>query len=150
VIARSPLAALVAFSLLATTGGACKRHKLPTRTIQVGEHSMLVELADNGETRARGLMNRDSLPASEGMLFVYPDEKERGFWMKNVRFPLSIAFASKDGTIVSISDMKPMSKRSTKSGGPAMYALEVNEGWFREHGVKPGDKLGNLPGPAEH
>lgn len=131
------------------TGVACRRHQLPTTTITVGEHKMLVEVADNGENRNRGLMNRDRLPADEGMLFVYPDEKPRSFWMKNVRFPLSIAFAKQDGTIVSISDMAPMTTRSTPSGAPAMYALEVNEGWFRENGVSVGDKLGKLPGPSE-
>lgn len=141
-------ASLVLVSVVGTTG--CKRHVLPTTRIKVGEHSMLVEVADNGENRARGLMNRDGLPANEGMLFVYPEAEPRGFWMKNVRFPLSIAFAGEDGVIVSISDMKPMSKRSTLSGAPAMYALEVNEGWFLENGVKVGQVLGDLPGPAEH
>lgn len=137
-------------ALVAVAGSTgCKRHVLPTTTIEVGEHRMLVEVADTGENRSRGLMNRPSLPADEGMLFVYPEEKPRSFWMKNVRFPLSIAFAGEDGVIVSIADMKPMSKRSTLSGAPAMYALEVNEGWFLEHDVNVGDKLGGLPGPAE-
>jgi len=141
------LLALAGTAVMAT---ACKRHALPTTTITVGEHSMLVEVADDGEERARGVMNRDGLGANEGMLFIYPDEKERSFWMKNVRFPLSIAFADKSGKILSISDMQPMSQRGTKSGGPAMYALEVNEGWFREHGVEPGDMLGKLPPPSKH
>lgn len=141
------MVALLGAALVGSAG--CKRHVLPTRTITVGPHSMLVEVADTGENRARGLMNRESLPADEGMLFVYPDEEPRSFWMKNVRFPLSIAFADKDGKIVSIADMKPMSSRSTTSGAAAMYALEVNEGWFLEHDVTVGQKLGNLPGPAK-
>jgi uncharacterized membrane protein (UPF0127 family) len=108
---------------------------------------MLVEVADDAEEQARGLMNRDSLGANEGMLFVYPESRERSFWMKDTRIPLSIAFASPDGTIVSVADMRPMSRKRTLSGAPAMYALEVNQGWFEANGVAVGDKLGNLPPP---
>ena len=131
-------------------GAGCRRHALPTQTILVGPHRMLVEVADDGQEQARGLMNRDSLGANEGMLFVYPESKERSFWMKNTRIPLSIAFAAPDGTIVSMFDMRPMSSRSTRSGADAMYALEVNQGWFEDHDVSVGDKLGELPPPPEH
>lgn len=140
--------ALVVLALVASSG--CRRHVLPTTTITVGTQRVLVEVADDGQERSRGLMFRDSLPSSEGMLFVYPEAKERSFWMKNVRFPLSIAFMDSSGTIVSVSDMKPMSSRSTPSGAPAMYALEMNDGWFEEHGIAVGTVVTGLPEPSEH
>ena len=65
--------------------------------------------------------------------------------MKNTRIPLSIAYADASGTILNIADMKPLQKEGTPSTGPAMYALEMNQGWFADKGVKAGDKLTDLP-----
>lgn len=116
--------------------------------LKVGPATVAVELADTPEERQLGLMYRDTLPAGQGMLFVYPDAQERRFWMKNTRVPLSIAFIDPTGVIVSMADMTPLDTRTTPSGHAAMYALEVNRGWFREHGVKVGDAVVGLPGPA--
>ena len=133
------------WAVLLAIGVACRSHRFPTHTIMVGDQPMLVEVASDGGQRAQGLMYRDSLPAQEGMLFIYPKEQELSFWMKNTRIALSIAFARGDGTIIRIADMRPMSKISTKSEGRALYALETNKGWFEEHGVEVGDKLTALP-----
>jgi uncharacterized membrane protein (UPF0127 family) len=91
--------------------------------------------------RAQGLMYRTSMPAGSGMVFVYDDEAPRSFWMKDTRIPLSIAFVSSSGRIVSISDMQPLNTTSVPSGAPARYAIEVNKGWFAEHDVAVGDMV---------
>jgi hypothetical protein len=135
-------------TLFAVSG--CSRHQLPTTVIRVKDVPMRVEVADDGEERSRGLMFRDSLGADEGMLFVYPVEAPRSFWMKDTRIPLSIAYLASDGTIVSMADMRPMSERGTPSDQPAMYALEVNQGWFGKRGIAVGDRVQDLPGPSEH
>ncbi len=127
----------------------CSTKTFPTTTIDVAGTPVLVELAVTEEQKARGLMHRDSLPADDGMLFVYPDTKPRSFWMKDTRIPLSIAFIEPDGDIVKIADMKPLDRASTKSLYPAKYALEMNQGWFEEHGVKAGDKVGGIPSDAD-
>ena len=132
-----------ALSVLCLLG--CNRHQLPTAEIGVGSASMLVELAYEPQTRAKGLMYRDGIRADEGMLFVYPDVKPRSFWMKNTRMPLSIAFADPQGTILYMADMIPLSTQHTKCPQPAKYALEVNKGWFKSQGVKVGDKLTAIP-----
>jgi uncharacterized membrane protein (UPF0127 family) len=119
--------------------------KLPTATLQVGEHSVKVELATTYADRQQGLMHRDSLPSDTGMLFVYKDEKIRSFWMKDTRIPLSIAFANRRGEIVRIDDMTPFDKSSTSSLVPATYALEMTKGWFSEHGITPGAKITGIP-----
>ena len=124
---------------------ACGAHQLPTQTIDVGGHSVTAEIADDAETRARGLMYRESMSADDGMLFVYPDETPRSFWMKDTTLPLSIAFADRQGVIVKIADMKPLDTSRVQSLYPAMYALEMNRGWFDAHGVAAGAKLGDLP-----
>jgi uncharacterized membrane protein (UPF0127 family) len=119
--------------------------KLPVRTLDVDDHAVSAEIAADEETRMRGLMYRDAMGEDDGMLFVYPDERVRSFWMKDTRIPLSIAFADKHGTIVWIADMKPFDTRSTSSMVPATYALEMNQGWFARNGVERGDSIGNLP-----
>lgn len=110
-------------------------------TIRVGGIPVRVEIADEEEERQRGLMHRDSLGADEGMLFVYPEQRTLSFWMRNTRIPLSIAFADRRGVIVDIQQMDPNTEELHRSRSPAMYALEMNRGWFREHGVTEGDRI---------
>jgi uncharacterized protein len=108
-----------------------------------------VEIAENDEQRAYGLMNRNSLPASSGMLFVYdqPQPAEGSFWMFNTRIPLDIAFLDADGSIVSIRQMEPCASPypqwcpSYESGAPFQYALEMNLGWFEQNRVGVGDRV---------
>ena len=92
-----------------------------------------------------GLMGRVSLLPDQGMLFIYPDEAPRSFWMKNTPLPLSIAFMDVNGRIVHIADMRPLSEAPIPSQHPAMYALEMTQGWFGEHGVKVGQSVAGLP-----
>ena len=76
------------------------------------------------------------------MLFAYAQDQVLGFWMKDTRIPLSIAFMDAGGKILEIHDMDPREPdRRYISGQPARYALEVNRGWFEEHGIKVGDSL---------
>jgi len=117
----------------------------PTATLTVKGQQITAELVANDSDRARGLMERESMAADHGMLFAYPDEKVRGFWMKNTWIPLSIAFADDEGVIVRIADMQPHDLTRTSSLYPAMYALEMNQGWFAEHGVAKGDRIEGIP-----
>ena len=131
--------------LMMLTTGCGSRSGLPTATVQVGGHAVDVEIAATPESRQLGLMHRDSLGTNDGMLFVYPDGRPRGFWMKDTRIPLSIAYADKNGTIVRIKDMTPFSTERVPSINPATYALEMNQGWFEANGVKKGDTIGPIP-----
>ena len=103
-----------------------------------------VEIADSDEERQVGLMNRESLPADAGMLFVFEEDVEFGFWMKNTLIPLSIAFADADGEIVRILDMEPCEADPCtvyEPGATYRTALEVNQGAFADWGVAEGDRL---------
>ncbi|MCA9493355.1 MAG: DUF192 domain-containing protein [Myxococcales bacterium] len=124
---------------------ACAGSGLPVHTLDVSGNKVRAELAFTDQSRQNGLMNRDSMGADDGMLFIYRDEAIRGFWMKDTRIPLSIAFANRHGEIVKIADMTPFDQSRVSSLAPAMYALEMNKGWFEEHGVKKGDTIGGLP-----
>lgn len=118
--------------------GACSTSRLPTATLTIAGHPLTVEVAASDADRARGLMHRDSLPEGRGMVFVYADDVPRSFWMKDTRIPLSIAFVDRDGSIVRIADMQPLSTKSTPSLYPARYAIEVNKGWFAARGIEAG------------
>ena len=114
-------------------------------SVELGGKSFAVEIADTREKQALGLMFRDEMPAGEGMLFIFPDEAPRSFWMKNTRIPLDIMYFDKDMNMVSISaDTQPCRVSrcpSYPSIAPAKYVLELNAGTASELGVGPGDRL---------
>lgn len=112
-----------------------------TVRIRVAGIPVTVEVADEPGERERGLMGKDSLPEDTGMLFVYGEESTRSFWMRNTRIPLSIAFLDQRGRVVDIQRMEPESDSLYTSRRPAMYALEMPRGWFRERGVAVGDRV---------
>jgi uncharacterized protein len=120
----------------------------PTTTLTIGSATVSVEVADDPDERAQGLMKRETLAADRGMLFVYPDERPRSFWMKDTSLPLSIAYLDAQGRIVRITDLTPFDTSPVPSGRPAMYALEVNKGWFAQHGVQVGASVKGVPPPA--
>ena len=103
-----------------------------------------VEIADEEAEQKRGLMERTALAEDAGMLFVFPGERPRSFWMRNTLIPLSISYIDGDGGIVDIQDMEPLDESSHPSAAPAQYALEVNQGFFEERGVQVGDEA-DLP-----
>ena len=100
-----------------------------------------VEVADDPFEQARGLMRRKSLDEDRGMLFVFRGEEVRSFWMRDTLIPLSIAYIDSGGRITDILDMKPLDDKPPHyvSSEPVQYALEVNQGFFEERGVKVGD-----------
>ena len=103
-----------------------------------------VEIAETQEERAKGLMNRESLPEDAGMMFVYFEPTRGGFWMKDTLIPLSIAFIDDEETIVQIIDMEPCTKDPCRIYSPDVdyvAALEVNQGAFEEWGVGVGDTV---------
>lgn len=136
-------------AMLLLVSGCLHRDTLPAITLQVGDQSLRAEVADDPDERAQGLMFRESLGGDRGMLFVYPDVRVRSFWMENTTVPLSIAFIDDHGVIFRIRDMVPLDRDHTPSGLPARYALEVNRGWFDEHGIAEGAQVEGLPGPSK-
>lgn len=127
--------------ILNATVQACPL-ELPVTTVVIKGHKLVVEVAATPWSRQCGLSQRQALDDNRGMLFVYPEADLRTFWMKNTWIPLSIAFLDDRGTIINIETMLPaQSRQRYRSSSPATYALEVNQGWFRWHGVKAGDRV---------
>jgi uncharacterized membrane protein (UPF0127 family) len=109
--------------------------------MQIGSRTFNLEVADTIPTQEKGLMRRDSMPADHGMIFVFPDAANRGFYMRNTRFPLDIIFAGADGKVISIKQMKPYDLTTIYSDGPAKWAIELNAGTTQTTGIKVGDTL---------
>ena len=116
----------------------------PTQT-----YELTVEVAETPEQQMRGLMYREALAEDRGMVFLFPRATDAGFWMKNTKIPLSIAFFDKKGRIVRILDMDPCTLPPEQADRCPVYApglayvgaLEVNQGWFESRGVREGDSI---------
>lgn len=101
------------------------------------------EVADNPAKRSFGLMNREELGEKEGMIFIFNNEQELSFWMKNTLIPLDIIFINEQKEIISIhknTEPENVEKRYN-SNGKALYAIEVNGGFTDIHGISEGDKI---------
>jgi uncharacterized protein len=117
---------------------------LPVTQLSAGMHLIRAEVAADMASRSQGLMHRKSLAPNAGMLFVFDDAAPHCMWMKNTYIPLSVAFIDAQGVIINIADMTPHSEQSHCAARPAVYALEMTQGWFAQRGIKAGAKLGGL------
>ena len=106
-----------------------------------------VDVVDQPAARERGLMFRRKLPGNYGMLFVFPDEMEREFWMKNTWVSLDIVFIGADKKIVRIHErVRPSTEKTADAdvarvGGLAQYVLELPAGAARRYKLKEGQGL---------
>lgn len=124
---------------LVVLGASCTGQTLETRTLRVGAATFLTQIVSTPESREQGLMGRTDLTDETAMLFVFPDEKVRVFWMKDTPTPLSIAYINKQGVVKEILDMEPFSLAPVASRHSVLYALEVKQGAFDRRGVRVGD-----------
>jgi uncharacterized protein len=101
------------------------------------------EVADSSGERYTGLSDHESLGEDEGMLFVFENEDERSFVMRDMAFPIDMIFVGEDGWITTIHEA-PTEEGSdlTSYRGDAKWVLEVNYGYAAEHGIEEGDRVG--------
>ena len=137
---------------------AAKPEELPT--MRINGVPAMVELALTESERNHGLMFRPRMSVDDGMLFAYPNEDDRSFWMKNTLIPLDIAFFAADGTLLNVNETPTAAVPRagpwppSPSQGAARYVLEMNLGWFKKRGlvdgsghIVPGSK-GEIPPQA--
>jgi len=103
-------------------------------------HSLL---ATTTEDQEKGLGGRISLPAEEGMLFVFPDSSIRSFWMKDMFISLDMVWINADKTVAGISsDVSPSSYPDVfVSPSKVQYVLELNAGGAEKFGIATGTPL---------
>ena len=133
---------LLAFAL----AGPALAQGLPVAQLNAGMYLIRAEVAADFPSRAQGLMYRKQLASNAGMLFVFDQPGEQCMWMKNTLIPLSVAFMDDAGRIINVEDMAPQTLDSHCARRPARYALEMNGGWFAARGIKPGTRIGGIPG----
>lgn len=107
----------------------------------IGGETFEVEVARHAEDKRVGLMFRESLGPRQGMIFVYETDQHLAFWMKDTAIPLTLAFLSKQGEILQIEELKPLSLKTIVSGRAARFGLELPAGVLDKLGVKVGDRI---------
>ncbi len=107
-----------------------------------GAATFEAEIADTPEARTRGLMFRESLGPSRGMLFLFPSEGPRSFWMKNTLIPLDMIFIRSDRRILGIvENAEPKTTTSRSVPGHSQFVLELNGGTVQRLGIEPGQRV---------
>ncbi len=105
------------------------------------EASFQIELAETIEERERGLMNREELDDERGMLFIFPDEQMRTFWMKNTKIALDIIFLDENMTVVNVFEAEPCTIDPCQTySATAKYVLEINKGLAKEKAISSGSR----------
>jgi uncharacterized membrane protein (UPF0127 family) len=120
------------------------RFKLARAHIDIpdAKASVDAELARSVAEGERGLMYRKAMGEGEGMFFFIDERRVQTFWMHNTCIPLDMLFIDDDGTIVGVVESAPVLDDGARQVDcPSRYVLEVNAGWARRHGVKPGQRV---------
>src|SRR5258708_11815289 len=106
--------------------------------IKVGDVTVRMQLAIAPMEMEHGLMQRRDLGRDDGMIFVYTKPQKMSFWMHNTPLPLDIGFLDAEGTLREIYSMQPYDETTVSSRSNVLkFCLEMNQGWYRERGVKP-------------
>ncbi|MEO6993921.1 MAG: DUF192 domain-containing protein, partial [Lacunisphaera sp.] len=142
---------LLSLLLLAACGGSHKATPSETDAIKsieerfpikVGDRVVQMQVVADEKEMERGLMDRKSMGADEGMLFVYDSPQQMNFWMHDTDIPLNIGFFDPSGELKEMYEMYPHDEETVSSHSRALqFALEMNQGWFARSGVKPGAKI---------
>jgi uncharacterized protein len=110
--------------------------------IAVGGRTVPMQLAVFPAEMERGLMGRRDLAPDQGMIFVYAEPMRMSFWMRNTPLPLDIGFFSPEGELKEVYPMLPFDETAVRSQDTRLqFALEMNQGWFHQNGVRPGATL---------
>jgi len=134
--------ALVLAALLAPLAAAALEAEPLSLVTETGEHKFTVEIADQPDNRAKGLMFRRSLGDDAGMLFVYETPQRISMWMRNTYIPLDMVFITADGRVHRVErGTEPFSEEVIDSGEPVLAVLEVKAGTADRLKLKPGDKV---------
>lgn len=137
------LSLVLALSLpgAALAQAACAPDRLDVRWAD-GRESFSVEVADDATERAKGLMFREEMPLSAGMLFVYDAPRRPSFWMKNTLIPLDMVFADATGTVTRVhANAVPGDLNPIDGGDGVQFVLEINAGLAAKLGIGPGAQL---------
>ena len=113
--------------------------KLPTVKLWVGTNQVTAEIASTHQQIQTGMMFRTNIAELEGMIFVFPQPNQVAFYMRNTLIPLSCAYIDPEGTILETFEMQPLNETAIPSKShQVQYVLEMKQGWFDRHNIRPG------------
>lgn len=136
---RPGLLATLLFTLFA---GCSTKPTVMLQRAAGGEADVRAEIASTPEARTLGLMFRKKLPSTEGMLFLFPEERVLTFWMKDTLIPLDMIFINSAMVVVgTVENATPLSTAPLSVSSPSKFVLEVNGGFVRQQGILPGAKV---------
>ena len=111
-------------------------------TVAFAGGTVRAELATLSAQRSTGLMNRSSIAADSGMIFVWANDQQNyqvtGFWMMNTHFDLDVAFLDASKRVINIEGMTKETTNIHYATAPYRYAVEAPRGWYASHGVAAG------------
>lgn len=124
-----------------TSTGPVAGGQLQTKTFKIGGAILNVGIADTEAKQQQGLSGKLGLPPNEGLLFVFDKPGYYGFWMKDMNFPIDIAWFDKDKRLIYLDSNVPPSSYPDilVPDTPSLYVLETNANFFIDHGIKIGD-----------
>jgi uncharacterized membrane protein (UPF0127 family) len=107
-----------------------------------GQAQFRIETADDAESRAQGLMHRESLPAMSGMLFLYDSPQPLVFWMRNTLIPLDLLFIDPNGEVLMVHERAiPLDESHIVGPDASIAVLEINGGMAQTLGIKAGSHI---------
>jgi uncharacterized membrane protein (UPF0127 family) len=116
--------------------------KLRTTKLYLADKTVVAEIAQSLTQIATGMMFRESMGEDDGMLFVFNYPHQTSFYMKNTKVPLSCAYIDREGKILEIYDMEPLSLEPIPSESDQIqFVLEMNQGWFEKNNIKAGTRI---------
>jgi uncharacterized membrane protein (UPF0127 family) len=122
-----------------TKEGELEIYKAATDSVVSQLH---IEIADSDYETQTGLMYREAMGENQAMLFIFPDEALRSFYMKNTKIPLDIIYIDRELRISSIQkNARPLDESGLPSNAPAQYVLEVNAGLADKWNLEVGDRI---------
>ena len=138
---------LVAFAASSAAYAKGKPQQLPVDAVPLvaetagGPKNFSIEIADDDLERSTGLMFREDMPDDRGMLFVFPQTRLLGFWMRNTPMPLDLVFVGEDGRVQAVLPGEPFSEAGISPGVPGRFVLELKRGIANRTGIAPGIRL---------
>lgn len=134
-------ATALVLSLVGQAAAECAPDRVDLRGTW-GQARFTAEVVDTPETRSQGLMFRESLPRSAGMLFIYEAPTTASFWMRNTLIPLDMIFVAPDGRVSHVHhNAVPLDETPIPGGENVLMVLEINGGMAERFGITPGSEL---------
>lgn len=113
--------------------------------LEIAGQKMEIIYANTKARREKGLSGVKQMNNNSGMLFVFPEEGNFSFWMKDTLIPLDLVFIDNNFNVVDIKqNEKPCEINSCPqivSEQKFRYVLEVNAGWTNAHDLKISDRI---------